>query len=86
MSDDHEINALRQCATQMEEAVRLVVVELVGFTKVGKDTSNGKYLIKFRHLTEMESLSRLIIIRIYRSCLTVLMLFNLKFTVIFHTY
>lgn len=34
LSDDHEVNALRQCAGHMEEAVRLVVVELVGFTKV----------------------------------------------------
>uniref|UniRef100_A0A2A4JPK3 DUF4042 domain-containing protein n=1 Tax=Heliothis virescens TaxID=7102 RepID=A0A2A4JPK3_HELVI len=33
LSDDHELNALKQCAGQMEEAVRLVVAELVGFTK-----------------------------------------------------
>nr|XP_049700768.1 uncharacterized protein LOC110371196 [Helicoverpa armigera] len=33
LSDDHEVNALKQCAGQMEEAVRFVVAELVGFTK-----------------------------------------------------
>ncbi|XP_022816779.1 uncharacterized protein LOC111349775 [Spodoptera litura] len=33
LSDDHEINALRQCAGHMGEAVRLVVAELITFTK-----------------------------------------------------
>ncbi|PZC83057.1 hypothetical protein B5X24_HaOG208530 [Helicoverpa armigera] len=33
LSDDHEVNALKQSAGQMEEAVRFVVAELVGFTK-----------------------------------------------------
>ncbi|KAF9422322.1 hypothetical protein HW555_001912 [Spodoptera exigua] len=33
LSDDHEINALRQCVGYMGEAVRLVVAELVAFTK-----------------------------------------------------
>ncbi|KAJ8717428.1 hypothetical protein PYW08_005827 [Mythimna loreyi] len=33
LSDDHEVNALRQCAGHLEEAVRLVLAELVGFTK-----------------------------------------------------
>lgn len=35
LSDDHEINTLKQCAGHMKEACRLVVAELVGFTKVG---------------------------------------------------
>ncbi|CAB3242416.1 unnamed protein product [Arctia plantaginis] len=33
LNDDHEINALKQCAAEMEEALRLVVCELVIFTK-----------------------------------------------------
>ncbi|XP_026744092.1 uncharacterized protein LOC113505529 [Trichoplusia ni] len=33
LSDDHEINGLRQSLAQMKEAVSLVVAELVGFTK-----------------------------------------------------
>lgn len=34
LSDDHEMNALRQCAGHLGEAVRLVVAELISFTKV----------------------------------------------------
>ncbi|KAF9794324.1 hypothetical protein SFRURICE_019047 [Spodoptera frugiperda] len=33
LTDDHEMNALRQCAGHLGEAVRLVVAELISFTK-----------------------------------------------------
>ena len=41
LSDDHEVTVLKQCAGHMEEAVRLVVSELIGFTKVCSTVSIG---------------------------------------------
>ncbi|KAH9635869.1 hypothetical protein HF086_002429 [Spodoptera exigua] len=60
LSDDHEINALRQCVGYMGEAVRLVVAELVAFTKIGLE-GDLRYPFYFRNDVSVRKVSTLVL-------------------------